>query len=687
MSTKTTIATIEKQIDDLNQRAWEVRVNDSPKAFTLCEEAMMLARQHGYLKGIAEASRSLGFCYVRLGKNDEALPLLKESLSLFESLGDRRGQAVVNQYLGVLQRNWGDFGAALGLLFKALKLSQETGYRENEGTDHYHIGVTYKYLGEFEKSLDALFSSLRIYQEDNNRVFQSYPINIIGSIYFESGDYTRALDYYKEGLIIRQEAQDKLGEAGSLDNIGFTLFKLQDYDQAIDFCTRSLAINKTTGDKRSQANALSHLAEIYQASGSFRLAIQYGHESLEIRRAIGDKRGQAEILLFLSNIDSPNRNPETNNVAFERLTESLAIAEELKGIDLLSKIQWRLFLHYRQLGDHRNAINHLESHCSLEKELHKNAIAQKVFSLEISYKAEVSKREADSERRKNQQLVKLNEEIEVQKQKLEEAILNLKATQAQLIHSEKMASLGELTAGIAHEIQNPLNFVNNFSEVNRELLMEMNEELDNGNIEQAKMLATDVIANEEKITYHGKRAGAIVEAMLQHSRGSNGARQLTDINALTDEYMRLAYHALRAKDKSLTVTLKTEFDESLGKIDVIPGQISRVILNLVVNALYAVTEKKKRQIQDYDPTVIVATKADQKTVQITVRDNGDGIPAKVLDKIFQPFFTTKPSGVGAGLGLSLSYDIIKSHGGDLTVKTAVGEFAEFTITLPASVSV
>ncbi len=259
---------------------------------------------------------------------------------------------------------------------------------------------------------------------------------------------------------------------------------------------------------------------------------------------------------------------------------------------------------------------------------------------------------------------------------------DLIAAQTQLIQSEKMASLGELTAGIAHEIQNPLNFVNNFAEVSCELLDELKDEITNGNNSEAILLANDLILNLQKINHHGKRADAIVKGMLQHSRTSSGQKELSDINALADEYLRLSYHGLRAKDKTFNATLKTDFDETIGKINIIPQDIGRVILNLITNAFYAVGEKKKLQTDGYEPTVTVSTKKINAKVEVSVRDNGNGIPKKVLDKIFQPFFTTKPTGEGTGLGLSLSYDIVKAHGGELKVETKEGESSEFIITIP-----
>jgi len=289
----------------------------------------------------------------------------------------------------------------------------------------------------------------------------------------------------------------------------------------------------------------------------------------------------------------------------------------------------------------------------------------------------------------------LEEKVQLRTKQLQQSLEDLKATQTQLVQSEKMASLGELTAGIAHEIQNPLNFINNFSEVNKELLVEMKEEIEMGNSHAVKAIANDIIRNEEKINHHGQRADAIVKSMLQHSRSNNNSvKEPVNINKLADEYLRLAYHGLRAKDKSFNATLQTDYDESLsagsaGGVYVIPQDMGRVILNLITNAFYAVTDKKKNLADKvagdrYEPMVSVTTKKTGNKVEIKVKDNGNGVPAKVMDKIFQPFFTTKPTGQGTGLGLSLAYDIVKAHGGELKLETKEGEGATFIIQLPVA---
>jgi signal transduction histidine kinase len=284
-------------------------------------------------------------------------------------------------------------------------------------------------------------------------------------------------------------------------------------------------------------------------------------------------------------------------------------------------------------------------------------------------------------------------ELTLQKEELQKAIEELKSTQNQLIQSEKMASLGELTAGIAHEIQNPLNFVNNFSEVSVELCQELHEEIEKTEIEAADKayiqgIISDLSQNQQKITHHGKRADSIVKGMLQHSRISSGEKELTDVNALADEYMRLAYHGLRAKDKEFNAALVTDFDASIGQVRLMPQDIGRVFLNLFTNAFYAVSEKKKQLTlenpdNNYKPEVKISTKKFDNRLFISVLDNGTGMPESVKAKIFQPFFTTKPTGQGTGLGLSMSYDIIaNAHGGSLDVTTIPGEKTEFRIILP-----
>jgi two-component system, NtrC family, sensor kinase len=691
---ETNVELTKDKIDQVNGLAWEVRVNDSNKALLLSEEAIELAKTINYTKGKAEGLRTLGFSYIRLSKHTEAQKYLEESLKLFELLNDQRGQSDVYEYLGIILRSFGDYKASLDILFKSLELRQQNTYREGESLSLYHLGVTYKYLGDLEQALESFLQSLSIARQINFEIGEAYDLNNIGGIYFELGDYDNALKYYDESLVIRKQSGDKWGEAGCLDNIGYIHFRKKNYTGAKTYCESSLSIARNIGDRKGEANSLFHLAEIYQTDDRSK-AETCAVQCLQIREEIGDKKGQAEVYLYLSeNATNASDSEKTYDQQFEFLHKAFALGNEIKALDLLYKIHYRYYQSFKEQKQYATAIEHLELSYEIEKEIHSNIINQKIQNLEINHMVAQSKKEAEIFRLRNVELASLyeeskkqKEEIEKQKASLEHTLEELKSTQVQLIHSEKLALLGGLTAGIAHEIQNPLNFVNNFSEVNTELIEELKNELSAGNNKDAISIAGDIKENEQKINHHGKRADAIVKAMLQHSRKSTGQKELTDINALADEYLRLSYHGLRAKEKTFNTTLQTDFDINIEKINIVPQDIGRVLLNLFTNAFYAVTEKKKLSSSDYEPTVTFSTKLLKQSsggfgVEIRIKDNGVGITQSILDKIYEPFFTTKPTGQGTGLGLSLSYDIIKSHGGELKVESKEGEFAEFIIQLP-----
>ncbi|MEO8766207.1 MAG: ATP-binding protein [Ginsengibacter sp.] len=419
--------------------------------------------------------------------------------------------------------------------------------------------------------------------------------------------------------------------------------------------------------------------------------------------------------------DSGNGNTKKKQIdeVFENLDKGLAIAKEFGDLDKLQGGYYSLTMLDSTQGNYKQAFEHYKLYTLYRDSLMKEEAAKKTLQAKMQYefdkkeavaKAEQARKDAEQKRIKNMQYFtiaglmvlvlvillialiqwrnsnqkkKANVLLQQQKEKVEETLSELKSTQSQLFYSEKMASLGELTAGIAHEIQNPLNFVNNFSEVNSELIDEMKNEMVKGNGQEALIIANDIKENEQKINHHGKRADAIVKGMLQHSRSSSGVKEPIDINALADEYLHLAWHGFRAKDNSFNTTMNTDFDKTIGKINIIPQDIGRVLLNLYNNAFYAVKQADHERTENYEPVVTVSTKKVGDTVEISVKDNGNGISQKVIDKIFQPFFTTKPTGQGTGLGLSLSYDIIKAHGGELKAQSAEGPGALFTIIIPA----
>ena len=683
MANETSIPSLQERINLLNEQAFQLRVHDSTRAHELSKTAIDLAEPINYERGKAEGYRTFAFTLIRLSRHHEALEYLKKALPLFELLNDIDGQASINGYYGIIERSFGNYASSLEYLFKFSAMSKQTGNKEAFSLSYYHIGATYKYLGDYEKALQYLLEGLDIGRSIHSWMSAIGSLKLIGQIYFENEDYLNAVNYNFQSLAISQKTGDKWSEAGCLDNIGNIYFKQGDYEKGVTFCKQSLALTRSVDDKKGEANSLLHLAEIYAAQNDFIHALDNAKQSLKIREAIDDKKGQAEIYLSLANISLRDSSKKENaHEQLALLNKALTLGKETKAQDMLLKIHSSFYKSYRQLGQYKEALEHLELSDAIEKEIHSTSFNQKILNLEITHKIEQSKKEAEIYRLRNVELANLYEESNRQKEEIQTTLTELKATQTQLIQKEKMASLGELTAGIAHEIQNPLNFVNNFSEINTELIEELKQELKAGKIDDAISISNDIKENEQKINHHGKRADAIVKGMLQHSQASTGTKQPTNINALADEYLHLSYHGLRSKDKSFTATLKTDFDESIGSIKLIPQDIGRVLLNLYNNAFYAVNEKSKMINEKYEPTVSVSTKMINDKIEISVKDNGNGILQKVIDKIFQPFFTTKPTGQGTGLGLSLSYDIIKAHGGEIKVETKEGEGTAFIIQLP-----
>ena len=624
---------------------------------------------------------------------------------------------------------------AEGIPFYTKKLREYESGNDSAGISNCYFVLAgfYRTMGLYEVAIYNLKKS-RSYLNTNLIIYPIFEavwdgklawVNYTGALseyYLLKGDYAEAIRY---SSIAWRESEKLM----SLTPIGYSFYGalwglakvlsgqydsldyyLEKWDNAAVPELERVLVVQTSAFYRIKKGAFSEADSLLQyclrvdrersmASGKYSNVFQPGYYLALLR--LEQKRYEEAVALLLADIDRVKSNR----------------ANRLRGYRLLTDI-------YQKTGKYEEAINSFQSYISLEDSIRadQDRFGTKSFETDqliADNKLAISKLETENRLAAQSRnfaigiavlLIGLAGSIYLRfraKKKanlmLEKTLRDLKSTQSQLIQSEKMASLGELTAGIAHEIQNPLNFVNNFSEVNKELLVEMKEEMDKGNITDAKEIANDVIANEEKINHHGKRADAIVKGMLQHSRSTSGVKEPTDINALCDEYFRLSYHGLRAKDKSFNATMKTDFDESIGNINIIPQDIGRVVLNLINNAFYAVGERSKagspdqsigivdekktlRQTQgdnDFEPTVTVCTKKQDGKVEIRVIDNGNGIPQKVLDKIFQPFFTTKPTGQGTGLGLSLSYDIVKAHGGELKVETKEGEGSIFILNIPS----
>jgi len=616
---------------------------------------------------------------------------------------------------------------------KALKVSRKLNFKLDEGSSLREMGYALLNRGNYPRSLQTLLSSMVILENpkseqkvlvgkfpgDDELMYRSAPPDkqrlselaflhqIMGVLYANSNNYEKALLHHEIG---RQNAKES-GNLPLQSIINMTMARaylsLQKTDSAL--ISEQLAYEQVmqTGFKRYLGSVFLNLGRIYAVKGNIPLANEYYRKSLIASAENGYFRGVVASNILLADYYFKS---EKKDSAFLHINDALTAAKNLDVPELLLR-SYKEFNRYYQLeGNNDSTVKYQALIIKINDSLFNSEQKQKFQNIDFNEQQriseiEVAKTEERAKYRTNIlvaglviflfiaiilyrnsiQRKKANSLLSQQKSELETTLATLKTTQNQLVQSEKMASLGELTAGIAHEIQNPLNFVNNFSEVNAELIDELKTELEQDNKQQAIEIANDIKENEEKIIFHGKRADAIVKSMLQHSRSSSSKKELTDINALADEYLRLAYHGMKAKDKSFNVDIKSEFDKTVEKVNVIQQDIGRVILNLITNAFYVVSEKKQQLGDNYAPIVTVSTKKAGDKMEISVRDNGNGIPQKVLDKIFQPFFTTKPAGQGTGLGLSLSYDIItKGHGGELKVETKEGEGSVFIISLPVN---
>ena len=602
---------------------------------------------------------------------------------------------------------------------QCLQISRRNNKKLNEAHILSRKGYQELNMGRYAESLQSILASFTLSENKANekrywnvgtlRVEKEkrlYALNcahhIYGILMRETMNREEAIIHFKEAKSIAVEIHSYARSLLASLNLGRIYMEMEKLDSALYHENDAASIIKSSGWEKYLSTILYYTGKIHLMKGDTIQAVQYFHQSV----------GSA---LKQNNTDALTRSYHGLATSYSNsMQKDSSVYYAVKSLDAMKKMGNITQIEYNLGGAYEGLYHAYQLNGGFDSAYKYLALAQvtndSINQRRIKSLAEFQKLNLDEQQRlqriegekvayQNKMrtyfllagigvllllaiiFYRNNRQKHKAKVKIEKAYDELKAAQQQLIQSEKMASLGELTAGIAHEIQNPLNFVNNFSDVNTELIDELEQEVNKGNLNEVKVIAKDIKENEQKINHHGKRADAIVKGMLQHSRSSSGQKESTDINALADEYLRLAYHGLRAKDKSFNADIKTDFDESIGKVNIIPQDIGRVVLNLINNAFYAVDEKKKQNSNGYEPTVSVSTKKTNGKVEISVKDNGNGIPQKVLDKIFQPFFTTKPTGQGTGLGLSLSYDIVKAHGGELKVETKEGEGSQFIIQL------
>jgi signal transduction histidine kinase len=620
------------------------RESNRDSAITYLDKMALLAKKNNKTLDEAGAYNTKGYELLHLGRSPEALQCLQLAIKLEENPENdnktwnphkiKKGYSTRLNYLGygnlaLAQLMWsvGNDSLQIVLNKKAIKLATVTDDKILLSLTNMNLGKAYGRLNRLDSALIYEKKASYFASQTNYKLYIGSISRYTAVVYEKKSDYRLALQYYCKALADALPQNNIFEASVDYNGISQCYLKLKNADSALYYSKKDLEAVKALKSR--------DLDEPYECL----------YKSYELKHEI-DSAYKYQGLLLAVKVKLSTTNA-ASAVNFQKL-----FLKEQQRAQLLDK----------------------------EKEIFKARATTYV----LLATAGIFVLLAGVFHRNNRHKQKANKLLQQQKDEVQQALSKLKAAQTQLIQSEKMASLGELTAGIAHEIQNPLNFVNNFSEVNREMIDELKEELKDGNIDEAIAIANGIQQNEEKINHHGKRADAIVKGMLGHSRASTGQKEPTDINALADEYLRLAYHGLRAKDKAFNAELITNYTDGLPKVNIVPQDMGRVLLNLFNNAFYAVKEKQKTAGKDYKPTVEVSTFSPPSGGWgVSVRDNGNGIPDAIKDKIMQPFFTTKPTGEGTGLGLSLSYDIIvKGHGGKIDVKSDVGSATEFTLLLP-----
>ncbi|MCS5491311.1 ATP-binding protein [Algoriphagus limi] len=616
-----------------------------------------LEYHRGLKESVSDSSRAFYLSnlanYYKFSRPDSGIYYATKGFELAKKIGNKRMEL---RALGSLALSH----ETLGNSITAYRIALD-GLREVEEYDPERKGEYYRMLGSITRQNQKFVEAREYFLKAKDEFFRTNKPGALATIYAELGvvnseigDIDSAFYYGYQGIALAESIQAPVPMDVAYDRMGNIHNRFQNLDSALFYYKLSYAVRS---EVRKSPSILRKIASIYTQKEQPDSALYYAEESLIRGLTNGLYEDVSESSLFFSDFYE-NRDPS------KAITYYKMALNYQDSLEYMSKMTG--FADLANFDELQRQAELERANEAYQSRLRTTILIGSTFTLLIIAFF----------------LYRNNRAKHKSKLQIEGAYNQLKSTQAQLIQSEKMASLGELTAGIAHEIQNPLNFVNNFSELNKELIADLIEEIENGDLEEVKLIATDIENNEEKINHHGKRAGAIVKSMLEHSRTNSGERTLTDLNELADEYLRLSYHGLRAKDKSFQADFKTDFEPNLPKVNIVAQDIGRVLLNLINNAFYVVDEKAKSGIEGYKPEVIVNTNKTERGIEISVKDNGKGIPESIKEKIFQPFFTTKPTGSGTGLGLSLSYDIVKAHGGEIKIESKEGRGTVFTLEIP-----
>jgi signal transduction histidine kinase len=682
------------------------------------------SKKINYKKGEARARIKVAGDYCFYGNFEAAKNNLDSSKMILSQINDSLTLGNLYNIYGMMYSMQNKFDTSHPFYEKAIEIISRQNDKASLSSMYVNNGIAYQQQSNYAQALTNFQQALNVSEQAKDEEGEAYVYVNMAITYNSLNDLKKAEKSYLNAIELGKKLNLKNVLAYSYANLASVYEGLDEYDKQYDFAMRASELGKEIADKGIEASSLSRAAGALAYKNRFEEAEKLNRRAIVVAELSNQPYNIYQVYRGMGFILKLQNKYSEAIPYFEKAFQSLA-ASDLYDVEV-GKSYMDLSECYEKTGNFKKALATYKIAAKISDSTTARENVKKATELALNYefekkqqlqKAEQAKKDADAKRIKNQQyfiitalgivvlaviiiasiqfknnrhrqkaytlLQKQKRETDEHREKAETTLSELKSTQAQLIHSEKMASLGELTAGIAHEIQNPLNFVNNFSDINKEIIAEVFDEIEKGNYHEVKTLAKNIEDNEEKINHHGKRADAIVKGMLQHSRKNTGQKEPTDINALCDEYIRLSYHGLRAKDKNFNADFKTDFDESIGKINIVPQDIGRVLLNLFNNAFYAVKPPNPLKGKQWKPLVSVQTKNINDRIEIRVEDNGNGIPQNIIDKIFQPFFTTKPTGEGTGLGLSLSYDIItKEHKGSIKVESKEGEGSVFTIQLP-----
>lgn len=684
---------------------------DSAISFNL--KIIDASKQINFGLGQEEAMLKLVHNYTYAGISAAALRQLSGLRRYVEQTGDSGSFANYYSTAGLYYGMQSLYDSSIYFYEKAIPLYEKIGNRMRTSQSASNIAIAYQQQSNYPRALFYQQKALRIQEEDGNISSQAYTLVNMANTYQNMGDNPRAESYFLKSIDLAKRQQLTNVELYAYTNLSSMHLETEQWQKAFDNAMEAVKLGKRMGDKGIQAASLSKAALAKANQRETGEALQLSGSAIALADSVNQPMITQQAYSSMGFVLKTQKKWSQAIPYYEKAMASLANADLF--IEENGSLFRELSACYEQVGNTAKALELYKKYTVISDSINNRENIRRATELTMNYEFEKKEQAARALQNAKDELnrtrmiglgsglflsfiiiigaligyrgkQRANAQLRQQKAEIENALKRLKDTQAQLIQSEKMASLGELTAGIAHEIQNPLNFVNNFSELSDELIAEIRDELALGNYEGAIELLNDVQENLKKITHHGKRADGIVKGMLQHSRNSTGDKVPTDINNLSDEYLRLAYHGMRSRDNSFNVNIITEYDPAVGEVDVVPQDMGRVMLNLINNALYAIAEKGKKSRGngvEYEPQISLVTKRNHSGVEIRVSDNGTGIPDAIKDKIFQPFFTTKPTGQGTGLGLSLSYDIVtKGHTGEFKVDTAEGRGTTFTIFIP-----